>query len=95
MINRARPISDYANEVPETVQNEQKPLTGKLYLKLPSEDSLEFAKTRAILNMFPGESAVVLYFADTGVRRGTHCGLRENMMLELQRLLGKENVVLK
>ena len=95
VINRARPISDYANEVPEPVQNEQKPLTGKLYLKLPSEDSLEFAKTRAILNMFPGESAVVLFFADTGVRRGTRCGLRENMMLELQRLLGKENVVLK
>jgi len=95
VINRARPISDYANEVPETVQNEQKPLTGKLYLKLPSEDSLEFAKTRAILNMFPGESAVVLFFADTGVRRGTRCGLRENMIQELQRLLGKENVVLK
>ena len=96
VINRARPISDYAEDAvaQEPVQPKM-PLSGKLYLKLPSEDSLEFAKTRAILQMFPGESQVVLYFADTEVRRGTKCSLRENMLRELESLLGSGNVVVK
>jgi DNA polymerase-3 subunit alpha len=94
VINRVRLIADFADayEAPEQLPAQ---LAGKLYLKLPSEDSLEFAKTRAILSMFPGENPVVLYFADTAVRRGTTCQLRPNMLNELRNLLGSENVVLK
>ena len=47
------------------------------------------------MNMFPGTSSVLLYFADTQVRRGTMCGFQEDMLQELTALLGKENVVLK
>jgi DNA polymerase-3 subunit alpha len=94
VINRVRLIADFADayEAPKQLPAQ---LAGKLYLKLPSEDSLEFAKTRAILSMFPGENPVVLYFADTAVRRGTTCQLRPNMLNELRNLLGSENVVLK
>ena len=96
VINRARPISDFAEETPPPTQEEPKQaLSGKLYLKLPSEDSLEFSKTRAILNMFPGDSQVVLYFADTKLRRGTQCSIRRNMLQELENLLGSGNVVVK
>ena len=96
VINRARPISDYADAQPEEpVCAAQQVRSGKLYLKIPSEDSLEFNKTKAILSMFPGESQVVLYFADTAVRRGTRCLLRENMLRELEKLLGSGNVVVK
>ncbi len=95
VINRVRPISDYADGAASEELPANKPLTGKLYLKIPSEDSLEFNKTRAILNMFPGENPVVLYFADTAVRRGTRCSFRESMLRELKNLLGNENVVLK
>ena len=96
VINRARPISDYAEQPAQPAQEQPKrELTGKLYLKLPSEDSLEYNKTRAILSMFPGDNQVVLYFADTAVRRGTRCGIRENMLRELENLLGSGNVVLK
>ena len=96
VINRARPMSDFENAPePEEVVQPPKQLTGKLYLKLPSEDSLEFSKTKAILNMFPGANNVVLYFADTGVRRGTRCQLAEKMLSELKNLLGTENVVIK
>ena len=96
VINRARPMSDFENPVePQTPPPAEKPMVGKLYLKLPSEDSAEYAKTRAILNMFPGEGNVVLYFADTAVRRGTRCQLRENMLQELKNLLGNGNVVIK
>ena len=96
VVNRARPISDYASGTPEPSQEvlpaEKK---GTLYLRLPTEAGPLFPKIRAILNMFPGENAVVLFFADTRQRRGTRCMLRESMLQELQRVLGLENVVLK
>ncbi len=95
VVNRVRPISDYAQAPAETPEPANRKLSGKLYLKLPSEDSLEYSKSKAILNMFPGEDPVVLYFADTGVRRGTRCGFMESMLSELKNLLGTENVVLK
>ncbi|MBE6923997.1 MAG: DNA polymerase III subunit alpha [Ruminococcaceae bacterium] len=92
VINRARPVTDFSE-----VQEQEKPavLSGKLYLKLPTEEGKLFPKVRAILNMFPGENPAVLYFADTGVRRGTRCQLAEPMLRELESVLGKENVVLK
>ena len=67
----------------------------KLYLKLPSEDSLEYRKTKAILNMFPGKVPTVLYFDDTKCRRGTLCGPQRMMLDELTRLLGEGCVVPK
>jgi DNA polymerase-3 subunit alpha len=88
VIDRVRPITDFAQE-PEP------PKADKLYLKLPTEEGKLFPKVRAILNMFPGEKAVVLYFADTQVRRGTRCQLAEPMIKELQNVLGTENVVIK
>ncbi|MBO4419849.1 MAG: DNA polymerase III subunit alpha [Oscillospiraceae bacterium] len=68
---------------------------GKLYLKLPSEDSLEYRKTKAIVNMFPGQTPVVLYFADTGLRRGAQCVPEAVMLEELRELLGEDAVVEK
>ena len=99
VINRARPISDYAN--PDLVVEDvpaprrQPSRTGTLYLRLPGEDGRLYPKIKAILNMFPGESGVILYFADTKQRRGTKCLLKDSLLNELKRLLGEENVVLK
>ena len=56
---------------------------------------IESPKVKAILNMFPGNSGAVLYFADTKQRRGTRCLLAESMLKELKNVLGQENVVLK
>jgi len=92
IVNRARPITDYS-EAPE--QPGRTLPIGKLYLKLPTEEGKLYPKVRAILNMFPGETAVVLYFADTGVRRGTTCQLAEPMLRELESLLSKPCVVVK
>ena len=72
-----------------------KPVAQKLYLKLPGEGTVEDRKTRAILNMFPGSLQAVLYYGDSGVRRGTNCSLREDMLQELRRILGDSSVVLK
>ena len=82
--NSVRLLSDVAKPVPQ-----------KLYLKLPSEGTVADRKTRAILNMFPGSIQAVLYYADTGVRRGTTCMLRDDMLGELREILGESSVVLK
>ena len=88
VLNEARPIAEVAAAAP--VAQVQ-----KLYLKLPGEGGTEDRKTRAILNMFPGELPAVLYYADSGVRRGTRCSLRADMLAELKALLGEASVVLK
>jgi len=96
VINRARPISDFSEREPEV---DRRPDTGKLagtlYLRLPGEEGKLFPKVKAILNMFPGDSAAVLYFADTKLRRGTRCTIAQNMVRELKNVLGEANVVLK
>ena len=96
IVNRARPISDFAGEEAEPEQPVQEtPKQGTLYLKLTGESDPSYRKVRAILNMFPGENSVVLYFADTRLRRGTRCVLADSMIRELKNVLGEGNVVVK
>ena len=96
VINRARPISDFANGDPApTVSQPVNAEKQVLYLRLDSEDSAQYQPVKASLQMFPGETAVVLYFADTGVRRGTRCALDEQLLQRLKQLLGEGNIVLK
>ena len=86
-------MSDFANRVVE----EEAPAvqSGTLYLRLATEEDKLFGKVKAILNMFPGDSTAVVYFADTKLRRGTQCALDSRMLEELRNVLGQENVVVK
>ena len=93
LINRVRPISDYAAGRPQEAPRPQMPQT--LYLRLPGEQGKLYPKIKAILNMFPGTRKTVLFFEDTRARRGTTCDFRENMLRELKNVLGDGNVVLK
>ena len=96
VINRARPISDFEQGSPEpAARPSQPPRQGTLYLRLPGEEGKLYPKVRAILNMFPGDSKVVLYFSDTGHRRGTRALLAGSMLTELKKILGEGNVVVK
>ena len=96
VINRARPISDYAAQMPaEPVVESDQPLASKLYLQLTGEEDPRYSKVKAILNMFPGDSQIVLFFADTRARRGTLASLDSRMLAELKNVLGETNVVLK
>ena len=97
VINRARPISDFADRQPEP-EVPAKPQVmegGTLYLKLAGENDPNYRKVRAIVNMFPGNGKVVVFFADTRARRGAQAALDTRMLNELKNLLGEENVVLK
>ena len=96
LINRARSLSDYTQEEKAEEKPVEKPKPTKtLYLRLPNEDEPLFGKVRAILMMFPGDCAAVVYFEDTKQRRGTRCALNERMLSELTNLLGSANVVVK
>ncbi len=101
VINRARPITDYS-EAPEVTPSQvakpivpDKPLSGTLYLQLQSEHDPRFGKVRAIVNMFPGNSQVKVFFADTRKLRGAMATLDTDMIAELKNVLGEANVVLK
>ena len=97
VINRARPISDYADQ-PVAVEEptaQQSVLSGTLYLQLTGENDPRYAKVRAIVNMFPGESPVKVFFADTRKLRGAKATLDNRMLSELKNLLGESNVVVK
>ena len=95
VINRAQPISDYTvnvsapQEAPKTVQADT------LYLQLTGESDPRFQKVRAIVNMFPGNNTVKVFFADTRKLMGTKASLDSAMIEELKSLLGEGNVVLK
>ena len=103
VINRARPISDFAQQSPEEEAPRPQPkLQPKpenpqetLWLQLKSEEDPAFGKVRAIVNMFPGESMVKVFFADTRKIRGTRASLDGRMLAELKNLLGEGNVVVK
>ena len=97
IVNRVRPMSDYENggSEPEVPERPAQPVSGTLYLRLPTQEGPLFRKVRAILQMFPGKEKTVVYFEDTKIRRGTACSLSGRMIAELQNVLGTENVVVK
>ncbi len=95
VVNRARPITDFAQRETQPQPTPQAIAGNTLYLRLPMEEGKLFPKIKAILSMFPGEGKVVVYFADTAARRGSRCALDSRMIQELSSLLGKENVVIK
>ena len=97
VVNRARPMSDFADH-PEMEEPERTPVQqneGTLYLRLPNREDPLFGKVRAIFNMFPGNSQVVVYLADSKQRLGSSCSLDSRMLSELVRVLGQEKVVIK
>ena len=97
LINRVRPISDYARQMPVEPLDD-KPFifdASTMYLQLTGESDPRYRKVRAIVNMFPGNQNVVVFFADTRQRRGAQAALDSRMVSELKNLLGEANVVLK
>ena len=97
IVNRVRLISDYTESAPRREEQpaQEIPQGSTLYLRLPNEDCKEFRKIKAIVNMFPGDGKVIVFFADTRKRMGVRCMLHGSMIGELERMLGEENVILK
>ena len=103
VINRARPMTDFEGggpEEPVELRFAGRPaprlLPGDtLYLKLTAESDPRYRKVRAIVNMFPGNSVVKVFFADTRKMRGARAAIDSRMVDELKKVLGDTNVVVK
>ena len=101
IVNCVRPMSDFTDPYMQPYVQDLIPpkpgpaATSTLYLRLPTEGCKEYRKIKAIVNMFPGDSQVVVFFADTRKRRAARCQLRNTMLGELKNVLGEANVVLK
>ena len=87
MVDSIRPLGE-PGDAP--VQHQQ-----TLYLRLPSREDPRLRKVRLALSFFPGESQVVLYFADCKKRVGSRCQIHPALLEDLRTRLGEENVVLK
>ncbi len=93
VINRARPMSDYAKGIAQEQVEDSKVHKGILYLRLNDPEDVRLKKVRAIVRMFPGDSRVIVYFSATGQKMGAQCSIDKRMVDELKGLLGEENVV--
>ena len=91
LVDSIRPISDAEPLDPERRRNQRK----KLYVKFPSTDEKMRRRLELLMEMFPGEEQLVLYFPDTGKRMAARCMVHPALVEELQELLGEESVVVK
>ena len=69
-----------------------------LYLRVPSEKSLEYTRARAICEIFDGQLPAVFYVTDEGKYlrdKIVRIKLSNFVIGELKELLGEENVVFK
>ena len=86
MVDSIRPLSDLDRAAGEGET---------LYLRLPSREDPRVRKVRLALSFFPGQSQVVIYFADCKKRVGSRCEIHPALVRDLTERLGEENVVVK
>lgn len=90
-VDTIRPISDLnapASSAPP-------PPAQKLWVKLPSLSDPRLKRIELILTMFPGNNQLIIYGEREKKRIGSPCLIHEGLILELEEMLGKENVVVK
>jgi DNA polymerase-3 subunit alpha len=93
MVDEIVPISDLgarSEPGPERAAPEQ-----KLWVRLPSRFDPMLKRIELILKMFPGQQQMVLWSEREQKRIGARCLIHEGLILELQEMLGRENVVVK
>ena len=97
-------ISVRDEKSPQLIVNQVWPVEGftdesrraqRLCIKIDTETGRQWRRVRPVLNMFPGPVPVVLYFADTKLRRKAQCLLDADFLAELREILGAENVVVQ
>ncbi len=97
MVDSIRPLQDLdtlAAAAPPPAASAIRP-EQKLWVKLPSRSDPILKRIELILTMFPGEQQMVIWCEKEQKRIGTRCLIHEGLVLELQELLGEQNVVVK
>ena len=92
MVDSILPLSeaDLPVERPVVPQEAQ-----KLWIRLKSADDPILELIQLILTMFPGNQQLIIYCEKEKKRIGAKCLIHEGLVLELQELIGTENVVVK
>ena len=95
-VDSIRPLADVAGAgAPAAAARPEAPPRQKLYVRMDSTDAKRLRKLELLLEMFPGDTQMVLYFKDSGKRLGASCILHSALLRELREMLGEENVVVK
>ena len=89
MVDRVAPLSNRGAPAPADTGGEQ-----VLWIRLPNGGE-RFTWLKKLMNMFPGDSAAVVYLEDRKKKLQTRCILHDALLCELRETLGEENVVLK
>ena len=97
LVDQIRPVSDLelGGTPPAGTADGTRSRPQKLYVRLPSQESPVYDKLRLILTMFPGDSQIVLFLADTEKRLAAKCLHHPALIDELRELVGEDHVVLK
>ncbi len=95
MVDTIRPLTDLGAAQPDADTHRALPAKQKLYVRLSSTDAKHLRKIELLLEMFPGDEQMVLFFADSGKRLGATCVIHKALLRELREMLGEENVVVK
>lgn len=90
MVDTIRPITDL-----DPAGGDVNPKEQTLYLRLPGKDEKTTRRLALLLQMFPGDGLLVLYYSDIKKQQRTNCLLHPALIEELKQLFGQSNVVLK
>ncbi len=94
MVEEIRPLSDLNTlNVSDQRTEAGKPKT--LWVKLPSRYDPAVKKIELILTMFPGNQQMIIWCEQEKKKIGASCLIHEGLIMELEEMLGKENVLLK
>ena len=89
VVDSLRPISD---AVDRAVMQPRRKGPGKLWVRLPGQSARVMRRIELLLEMFPGEDKLILYFSDSGKRLGASCVIHPALVEELENMAGEDNV---
>lgn len=89
VVDSLRPISD---AVDRAAMQPKRKGPGKLWVRLPGQSARVMRRIELLLEMFPGEDKLILYFSDSGKRLGASCVIHPALVEELENMAGEDNV---
>ena len=89
VVDSLRPISD---AVDRAAMQPRRKGPGKLWVRLPGQSARVMRRIELLLEMFPGEDKLILYFSDSGKRLGASCVIHPALVEELENMAGEDNV---
>ena len=94
LCDEVRSLENYGDRI-EELPNMPRPDKLRVYLRIPSQSSPIFASLSALLKAFPGNRDAIVYLEDTKKRMKIGIASDARLVVRLEELLGRDNVVVK